>query len=160
MTDKITFIFDLDHTVIDSSHRQLTKPDGSLCLDSWRESCTREKIFRDTLLPLADIMRRYYNEGHEIVVCTARVCTQHDLDFLADNDLRYHHFLSRDSDDMRPDAEYKLGKLNLWAMEVGKPIDWRTRAMMFDDNVSVIRAMLANRLYCFDAIKYNQRLAA
>ena len=47
------YIFDLDHTVIDSSHRQLTRADGSLDLDHWIENCTREKIYQDKLLPLA-----------------------------------------------------------------------------------------------------------
>jgi hypothetical protein len=50
------YIFDLDHTVIDSSHRQLTRADGSLDLDHWIENCTREKIYQDKLLPLAKLM--------------------------------------------------------------------------------------------------------
>lgn len=157
---KVTFIFDLDHTVIDSSHRQLTRADGSLDLDHWRENCTPEKIFSDTLLPLADVMRRYYDEGHEIVVCTARVCTDADISFLAHHGLRYHHFLSRAPDDMRGDADYKSEKLAEWAAANNKPDNWRRDAVMFDDNVSVIRRMFAERLFCFDAIKYNRRLAA
>lgn len=154
------FIFDLDHTVIDSSHRQLTRADGSLDLDHWRENCTREKIFSDTLLPLADVMRRYYDEGHEIVVCTARVMSEHDVAFLATHNLRYHHLISRDINDCRPDAEYKSDKLAEWAAATGKGDDWRIDAVMFDDNVKVIRRMLAERLMTFDAIKYNRRLAA
>jgi len=47
------YIFDLDHTVVDSSHRQATRPDGSLDLDHWREHSTAKLIERDTLLPLA-----------------------------------------------------------------------------------------------------------
>ena len=47
------YIFDLDHTVIDSSHRQLTKADGSLDLAHWITNNTREKIMADSLLPLA-----------------------------------------------------------------------------------------------------------
>ena len=39
------YIFDLDHTVIDSSHRQITRADGSLDLDAWIENSTRKKIF-------------------------------------------------------------------------------------------------------------------
>lgn len=154
------FIFDLDHTVIDSSHRQATLPCGSLDLDHWRENCTAEKIALDTLLPLADAMRRYYADGHEIVVCTARVCSEADTAFLERHGLRFHHFLSRDADDMRGDADYKSAKLAEWAASVGKPDDWRRQAVMFDDNVKVIRRMLEERLCCFDAIKYNARLAA
>ena len=52
------YIFDLDHTVIDSSHRQLTREDGSLDLDNWIENCTHEKIMQDRLLPLASSFKR------------------------------------------------------------------------------------------------------
>ena len=52
------FIFDLDHTVIDSSHRQATRPDGSLDLDHWRENSTPAMIEADSLLPLANEWRK------------------------------------------------------------------------------------------------------
>ena len=38
------YIFDLDHTVIDSSHRQATRPDGSLDLEHWKANSTRQLI--------------------------------------------------------------------------------------------------------------------
>lgn len=153
-------IFDLDHTVIDSTHRQLTRPDGSLDLAHWREHCTPAMIARDTLLPLADVMRRYYAEGHTVVVCTARVVGDADMAFLAANDLKFHYFLSRDGEfDNRPDARLKTELLNTWATAQGLPADWRRNALMWDDNLAVIRAMFADRLICFNAIKYNKRLA-
>ena len=62
------FIFDLDHTVIDSSHRQATLPDGSLDLDHWRENSTAGMIRRDKLLPLAKVWRDQFAKGNEIVV--------------------------------------------------------------------------------------------
>ena len=67
------FIFDLDHTVIDSSHRQATRPDGSLDLDHWRENSTPAMIEADSLLPLANEWRKAHRKGASIVVCTARV---------------------------------------------------------------------------------------
>ena len=95
-------IFDLDHTVIDSSHRQLTKPDGSLDIEHWIENSTREKIFADTLLPLAETMKWYYNSRKvEVIICTARMATQHDLDFLAAHGLHYDFIVYRDAGDMR-----------------------------------------------------------
>lgn len=154
------FIFDLDHTVIDSTHRQLTRPDGSLDLEHWLENCTPEKIAGDTLLPLADVMRRYYAEGHTVVVCTARSgdCV-HDKAFLARHDLRYHHWLSR-GDSMEGDATLKTRLLNEWAEREGLPDDWRRDSFMWDDNQAVIAQMFRDRLFCGDAIKYNRRLAA
>ena len=68
------FIFDLDHTIVDSSHRQATRPDGSLDLDHWREHSTAKLIERDTLLPLAHEWRKIQRrQGAKIIVCTARV---------------------------------------------------------------------------------------
>ena len=57
------FIFDLDHTVIDSSHRQATLPNGDLNLQHWRENATPEKIAQDSLLPLADEWKKAKAKG-------------------------------------------------------------------------------------------------
>ena len=54
------FIFDLDDTVIDSSHRAtLTVVNGQVELDlnAWRKDSTYENIMKDSLLPLANYMR-------------------------------------------------------------------------------------------------------
>ena len=47
-------IFDLDATVIDSSHRQITKADGSLDLAAWKKNYTYTKVMRDSLQPLSN----------------------------------------------------------------------------------------------------------
>jgi len=60
MTIKNITIFDLDGTVLDSSHRQATKPDGTLDLAKWFENATPEKIFQDKVLPLAQQMRKRF----------------------------------------------------------------------------------------------------
>lgn len=78
----MNYIFDLDHTVIDSSHRQLTRADGTLDLDNWIANCTAEKINQDKLLPLARLMRSAYSNGHHVVICTARVLSVHDHCYL------------------------------------------------------------------------------
>ena len=46
-------IFDMDGTIIDSSHRQATLPDGTLNLSAWIENATPAKIAKDVVLPLA-----------------------------------------------------------------------------------------------------------
>ena len=50
------FIFDLDDTTVDSSHRTRLNADGSINLAHWRKHCTAENIMRDSMLPLADRM--------------------------------------------------------------------------------------------------------
>ena len=81
------FIFDLDGTTIDSSHRQNTLPDGSLNLDAWIRNNTPEKILADSLLPLAEKMRGVNREMDTVAVITARVMQDADLAFLKLNGL-------------------------------------------------------------------------
>ena len=49
-------VFDLDGTVIDSSHRALINEQGAINLDNWRKH-TRTQILGDVELPLAQYMR-------------------------------------------------------------------------------------------------------
>ena len=154
------FIYDQDHTVIDSSHRQLTTADGSLDLSHWIENNTPEKIARDRLLPLAKHWRIQYARGAEIVVCTARVMGEHDYRFLADHGLKWHGMLSRTLGDRTPDAKLKLRALRNYAAT--KTYSWRRFcqfSVMMDDNQSVIQLLTANGLKCYNALEINARAA-
>lgn len=147
-------IFDLDHTVIDSSHRQVTKPDGSLDLDHWIENCTRERILEDSLLPLADEMRARFKAGHRIVICTARVMSPYDYEFLQRNNLPFDFVRSRGANDARPDAILKRDHIQRLAIHLNA----RLRDMeMFDDNQSVIAMVRAMGVTCYDAKEENAR---
>ena len=75
-------IFDLDGTIIDSSHRQMVKPDGTLDLAKWFEMATPEMIFDDKVLPLAQQVRKRQKAGDYVLVCTARNMTFADFEFL------------------------------------------------------------------------------
>ena len=155
------FIFDLDHTVIDSSHRQLTKADGSLDLTHWRENCTHEKIMGDTLLPLARTMQDAINNGQNVIICTARVLGRSDIIFLAKHGLLASVILSRPEGDTTPDAELKTRLLKQHCQTVG--ITWArfTRsAYMFDDNVNVLAEMKSHGIQALNAIKINQSKVA
>jgi hypothetical protein len=171
-------IFDLDGTVIDSSHRHATNADGSIDLEHWFENAKPDKIAKDSLLPLANCMRRMFSAGHTVIICTARCFSGADHQFLFDNDLPYHYllkregrFVSSDSDeyassyygfigDGRGDGEMKTALLNELAMSLGYTCVGDMKAIMFDDNLSVIDAMIAARVHCFDATKENERLVA
>ena len=65
------FIFDLDMTTVDSSHRQHFI-NGKLDLPRWKRDSIPANIMRDSLLPLARHWRSAFRAGAEIVVCTAR----------------------------------------------------------------------------------------
>lgn len=159
-TSETIVIFDLDGTVIDSSHRHLSKPDGSLDLDHWIENCTAEKIAADKLLPLATAMRRMMAAGHHIVICTARVMGPHDLAFLEANNLPYHALLSRAEGDTRRDGDMKVCLLNKYLFDRGYASIREANCVMFDDNLSVIEAMTKQGVICINATKENARRVA
>lgn len=155
------YIFDLDHTVVDSSHRQATRPDGSLDLDHWREHSTAKLIERDTLLPLAHEWRKLLKRGHTVLVCTARVMGPADYFYFGSRGLFAETVISRTEGDRTPDDLLKLRGLKRYCRENG--ISWarfcRT-AIMFDDNQNVINTLVSNGLTCYDAISTNESLGA
>ncbi len=153
-------IFDLDGTVIDSTHRQNTLPDGSLNLADWMENNTHEKIMQDTLLPLAAQMRNIKAAGHTVIICTARSPHPSNHIFLAEQELGHDVFLSRGENDMRGDGQLKIDLLTEYFKGEGFASPRDANAIMFDDNLKVIAAMLSIGITCFNATKQNERLAA
>lgn len=157
----MNYIFDLDHTVIDSSHRQLTRADGTLDLDNWIANCTREKINQDKLLPLARLMRSAYSNGHHVVICTARVLSVHDHCYLADNNLRADYILSRAMGDNRADAEMKRDLLiNYFASKNIPLARWTRNAVFYDDNQAVLDMAQALGITAKNAIQINASMGA
>ena len=157
-----TFIFDLDHTVIDSSHRQITLADGSLDLNNWIENCTKEKIMADKLLPLANHWRALaLGSRNEIVVCTARVMSKHDHAFLAAHGLDADAVLSRAIGDRSGDADLKERLLRQYASDTGRSWARFSRsACMFDDNENVLSRLASIGIACYNAISLNKEMAA
>lgn len=154
-------VYDLDGTVIDSSHRVAAKPEHMTFLEYWKAHCqTREMIMGDRLLPLAKSMRATYDAGHTNVICTARVLSMHDYEFLVKHDLRFHHCLSRGGEtDNRPDGALKVALLQNFMRAYYGTHSLRG-VIMFDDNVKVIEAMTHYGVSIFDATKQNERLIA
>ena len=153
------YIFVFVHTVIDSSHRQLTRPDGSLDLQNWIENCTLEKIMADKLLPLARLMRSAYSQGHQVLICTARNLSLYDYMFLGDNDLFANAILSRPDGDNRPDDELKRDLL-LKHFE-GVPLArWARNAVFYDDNQAVLAMAEKLGIRTKNAIQLNAKMGA
>ena len=150
------FIYDLDHTVINSKHRQSTLADGSLDLAHWIENNTPEKIWRDSLLPLAHQWRAQYARGAEIVVCTARVMQDADYAFLNHHGLHAHTILSRPMGDNTSDWLLKDKMLRRYARERG--LSWArlcATSVMLDDNADVIDHLNSKGLRVHNAILIN-----
>lgn len=152
------FIYDLDHTVIDSTHRAATLPDGSLDLAHWREHSTPELIAQDRLLPLANHWRIQRARGSEIVVCTARVMGEADYQYLADHGLIWDGMICRTEGDQTPDAILKERGLRDYAASHG--IAWARFirfSVMLDDNESVINHLTARGLRVYNSLILNAR---
>jgi hypothetical protein len=155
------YFFDLDHTVIDSSHRQITRPDGSLDLAAWIHNNTRDNIMADTLLPLAAQWRKVDRKGATIVICTARVMGEHDYEYLRANGLRWDACLSRRLGDSSPDAELKERMIRKYAQ--ARPMSWArfcATTVFFDDNKNVLEMLARIGIKAYNSISLNERLSA
>ena len=153
------YFFDLDHTVIDSSHRQLTRPDGSLDLAAWRRNNTKANIMADTLLPLATQWRRADKKGATIIICTARVMGEHDYEYLRRHGLRGDACLSRREGDTTPDADLKEKMIRKYAQ--ARPMSWArfcATSIFFDDNANVLSMLDRIGIKAYDSISLNETL--
>ena len=148
-------IFDLDHTVIDSSHRQRLKPNGDLDLDHWiANRANRDLVMADRLLPLA----HYWRALGPVAVCTSRVASDLEHEYLARHYLPVHYFSSRNLGDMRPDAEYKVAKIRKMMDRLGwHPSD----VTLYDDHPGVREAVRSELgIRAIDPIPLNRRAAS
>ena len=153
------YIFDLDHTTIDSSHRSHTLADGSLNLDAWRENSTPEMIARDSLLPLGEQWRDISPEfTGQIAIITARVMGAADLQYLDDNGLAYDYIYSRNEGDSTPDYELKRIALYKLARDMGRSMRWlQNFAWFYDDNLGVIEMGCDLGISMVNSTLYNQK---
>ena len=148
-------IFDLDATVIDSSHRQITKADGSLDLAAWKKNSTYAKVMRDSLLPLANHWKRIQElKNVYIAVLTARVMGDADFHYLAFKGLKADKIMSRAFFDHRPDHVMKKQKILTFLFE-NNIKNW-SNVTFYDDNKNVLNMLLDLGINAKDSIKINQ----
>lgn len=154
---KIRYIFDLDLTLLDSSHRRSVLPDGTLDLAHWIENNTREKILRDSLLPLAYYAMSVIDAGYEVIACTARVMQEHDHELLESRGLRFARILSRPMGCTDADHVLKENLLRKDAKDCREFFkDYADNSMLFDDARSVLDHLERLGFICFDAAALNR----
>ena len=88
-------IYDLDGTIVDSSHRIKLLENGSLDLEHWKQNSTKENIFKDDLLPMYAQLVRDYKQGEIVVICTARELGKWDLEYIHSMGIYYDYIVSR-----------------------------------------------------------------
>ena len=104
-------IYDLDGTIIDSSHRAKYE-NGKLDLDHWRENNTKENIFKDDLLPMYWQLVNDYKNGDIIILCTARELNQWDWEYIHSMGIYYDYVKSRPVGETMTDWKLKRNLLN------------------------------------------------
>ena len=146
-------VFDLDQTVVDSSHRT-PFCDGKLDVVGYISLQTRENIYKDKILPLGFKMQNAFAQSY-VVICTARIMTKDDYDFLQDNGLKFHEIYERGN--VSPyiasltDGEYKSKCLNKF-----KNIEYT----FYDDSDEVIKTFQTySNVKMIDAKIENKKLA-
>ena len=147
------YIFDLDGTVIDSSHRLGDS------LDDWRRMNTPANVAKDQPLPLLDQMRDAIDDDLDVIICTSRVMAGRDFRWLDDHGIRGVTILCRDVSDDRLCGFFKLALLKDYADSIG--YTWarfcRT-SIMFDDSIDVQNTLRSVGLRVIDPVNYNHNI--
>jgi len=152
-------IFDIDNTLVDSSHRQCTLADGTLDLEHWIENNTPELIRKDLLLPCVKTIRADYKAGNIIILCTARVLGAADYEFFMENDIPFHHMLDRPQGCTAKDADLKEFHLRLFAHN--HFMSWARfceTSLFYDDARPVLIRMKEIGIETVDAVLWNNKL--
>ena len=144
------YIFDLDGTVIDSSHRLGDS------LDDWRRMNTPANVAKDSPLPLLDQMRDAIADDLDVIICTSRVMAGRDFRWLNDHGIRGVTILCRDVNDDRLCGFFKLHLLKDYADSIG--YTWARfcqTSIMFDDSIDVQNTLRSVGLRVIDPVNYN-----
>ena len=146
-------IFDLDGTVIDSTHRQ-----GDT-LDDWHRRNTARNVALDSPLPLLDQMRDAIADDLDVIVCTSRVMSGRHFRGLDDHGIRGIDVLCRAPSDNRTCGFFKLQLLHNYARSIG--YTWARFAQtsfMFDDDKGVQDTLRSVGLRVIDPVNYNHNI--
>tara|TARA_Y100001937_G_C7109062_1_gene326605 strand:+ start:1149 stop:1658 length:510 start_codon:yes stop_codon:yes gene_type:complete len=131
-------IYDLDGTIIDSSHRIKLLENGSLDLEHWKQNSTKEQIFKDDLLPLYWQLVADYKHGNFVVLCTARELGKYDYEFIHSMGIYYDKIISRPHGNTMVDHILKKNQLRyFWNLKPFKNI----HKSFYDDNLNNLLAI-------------------
>lgn len=134
-------IYDLDGTLIDSSHRYRAI-DGRIDLDHWRENDTHDKVMLDGFLDLFEWLKvDLTRKDTYVIFATARACVKndHNYKFLEHHEIMPDMFIHRQGDtDTRGGAELKINAikplLNLKQFQ-------NATIHIFEDNIQYLHDM-------------------
>jgi hydroxymethylpyrimidine pyrophosphatase-like HAD family hydrolase len=134
-------IYDMDGTIVDSSHRYRTRVDDNgiekIDLEYWRAN--EYRAMEDGLLPLAkQYMADIQNPEIYVIIATARILNAPDHQFIREILGEPNYIVSRGSDDTRSGKELKIKGLQKFFNLVNfKNID----AVFYEDNIEYLKAV-------------------
>lgn len=148
-------IFDLDCTLIDSSHRINAEGDPSLGVDMdyWLANSTYEKVMQDKLLPLANLFYEMDKTEFTNIAVTAREMFAADFEYLEKHKLHFHMVLHR-GDSRELDHVLKEKKLQE-LFDSGEYIPF----LAFDDKEENLRIFEKFGFKCFNALTFNKMIS-
>lgn len=121
-------VWDLDLTLVDSSHRMRFDKNGAFDLEFWINNATKENIFKDKLLPLYFKYEEFKAKGFKQALITARSLKEADVDYLYFNKLSFNAGIYHREKSLVSDKELKEKYTDILINELGyKPY------MAFDD---------------------------
>lgn len=151
---RLCIVWDLDGTLIDSSHRVRFHENGEFDLEAWYEKNTEEYIMKDSLLPLYELYASYRDMGYTQICVTARNMSSVDMKYLHENNLTFDMVLHRE-DSMDLDEVLKSKKLKAYFKEF-QLIPF----MAFDDKEENLKVFDSFGFRTFQAIYMNKKLTA
>jgi hydroxymethylpyrimidine pyrophosphatase-like HAD family hydrolase len=134
-------IYDIDGTIVDSSHRYRTRMDDNgiekIDLEYWRAN--EYRAMEDGLLPLAkQYMADIQNPEIYVIIATARILNAPDYQFIREILGEPNYIVSRGADDTRSGKELKIKGLQKFFNLVNfKNID----AVFYEDNIEYLKAV-------------------
>ena len=133
-------IYDMDGTIVDSSHRYRTIIDGNMeriDLQYWREN--EYRAMDDSLLPLFEQYRKdLADENCYVIIATARVMHDADWQFVREILGEPDYFISRKDGDSQSGKTLKIGGLaKFFNLQNFKNAD----CVFYEDNVDYLKAV-------------------
>lgn len=131
-------VYDMDGTIVCSLHRYRTIPgENRIDLDYWREN--EYKALQDSLLPLAAQYKQdLANPNVYVIIATARVIREPDMQFIKETLGMPDYIVSRKSDDNQSGKSLKInGLAKFFNLKNFKNATWT----FFEDNIEYLKAV-------------------
>jgi phosphoglycolate phosphatase-like HAD superfamily hydrolase len=138
MTIKRVAIYDMDGTIVDSTHRYRTDASGmKIDLDYWRANS--HKAYEDSLLPLASQYKEDLADPNcYVIIATARVMGEPDFAFVKDKLGVPDYFICRNEGDNQSGTTLKInGLAKFFNLKNFK----NASVVFYEDNVSYLKAV-------------------